>query len=93
MVSRCTQLTACYLFMTFRQALQAAGKSAGNADAVSGKFFLDRAPAVTHLTLAGTQETSSDRDRLWAECERLFGLDAEDAGASAAAASASSARA
>jgi hypothetical protein len=81
--------------------LQAAGTSAGDIDAVSGKFFLDRQPAATHLSMAGTQESKSERAKLWAECEKLFDLDTDatatsppaPAPAAAAASSASSARA
>jgi dehydrogenase/reductase SDR family protein 12 len=38
----------------------------------SGKFWHDRVPRPTHL-LPRTRETTADRERLWAECERLSG--------------------
>ena len=38
----------------------------------SGRFWHDRRPRPTHL-LPHTTETPQDRERLWAECERLSG--------------------
>jgi dehydrogenase/reductase SDR family protein 12 len=38
----------------------------------SGKFWHDRVARPTHL-LPRTRETAADRERLWAECERLSG--------------------
>jgi dehydrogenase/reductase SDR family protein 12 len=38
----------------------------------SGKFWHDRVARPTHL-LPRTRETTADRERLWAECERLSG--------------------
>jgi dehydrogenase/reductase SDR family member 12 len=52
--------------------VQSAAERAGDMAAVSGKFFLDRAPVTTHLSLAWTQESERDRRALWDECCTLF---------------------
>jgi dehydrogenase/reductase SDR family protein 12 len=44
----------------------------------SGGFWHDRRQRPVHL-LPGTNETASDRERLWAECERLAGRPASPA--------------
>ena len=76
---------------------QAAGTSSGDLEAVAGKFFLDREPAATHLSMAFTKEDEAARDALWEECIRVceFDPDAAPGGSpkagAAAAAGASSA--
>ncbi|KAA0153846.1 hypothetical protein FNF29_02835 [Cafeteria roenbergensis] len=75
----------------------AAGTSSGDLEAVAGKFFLDREPAATHLSMAFTKEDEAARDALWEECIRVceFDPDAAPGGSpkagAAAAAGASSA--
>lgn len=66
-----------------RRIAQAAGTSSGDIDAVAGKFFLDREPAATHLSMAFTKEDEAARDALWEECKSVCGFD-PDAAASAA---------
>jgi len=41
----------------------------------SGRFWHDRRARPTHL-VPWTRESAADRERLWAECERLSGADA-----------------
>jgi NAD(P)-dependent dehydrogenase (short-subunit alcohol dehydrogenase family) len=42
----------------------------------SGRFWFDRQERTTHL-LSRTQSSTRDRQRLWDECVRLSGLDAQ----------------
>jgi dehydrogenase/reductase SDR family protein 12 len=46
--------------------------AAGEPGRSFGRFWHDRRPRPTHL-LPHTRETPLDRERLWAECERLSG--------------------
>ena len=54
--------------------------SADRAAESSGGFWHDRRRRPVHL-LPGTTETAADRERLWAECERLAGRSASTADA------------